>query len=223
MKKVLFPLILVMFPCLHSYCQNRSYIEPGKYIYKDGTTSDEKTCDKECVGIIIAAGTSKSDSIHGFFRGVVMALNDTGGKQRYSWGPEGEYSDEKDYRWEDIEEMDSEYEAFKAVRNMQSPQFSNSGWQLPSPEYWKAMLRNIGRSDKYGRVRQLERLYGIMNFTHEEFNNSDIGYWLSKSSNGYSANYGYSGGVNAGSYREPHKGFMGDRSKKKKVRAIFVF
>lgn len=207
---------------LHSYGQHTQIIKVGDYIYTDGTTSSNKLDSKECIGIIIANETNENDKVHGFHHGVAMALNDTGNKKRYSWGPYGEYNDKKEYRYEKADSLSEAFEAFEAVKSMSVPYFHNSGWMLPSPEHWEAMLRNIGLSDKLDWVHRLERLYSIMNFTHEEFN-SDIGYWLSTSSSGRSAKYGYSGGVVSGDYVEPYKGFMGDKSKKKKVRAVLVF
>lgn len=224
--KILLELVLcnLSVSCFAQYYSDKSKVLVGDYVYEDGSFSHSRLSSKKCLGVIISKIVDKNDKAHGWKYGVVMSLHDCGDGDLYAWGPTNSkiYNDTLEYRYEICDTLGEQYQAFHAVKNIPRPNFPNSGWQVPSPSHWESLVKNVG----------IDNMEKKLNFQRENLWLSN-GYWLCKSSSGSTAFLGIETNANNGMFWGNSgnnrnnfsgiRGFMGDKQKKKKVRAVFVF
>lgn len=141
------------------------YIRPrnGWYYYDDGTFSETRALDKQCVGVIFGVGkTSDEERKRGFENGYVMALDDACG-HAVQWGNDG-YQTKNTYNSiasaitdvdgyfhsfmegedEEGDRTDDKYSAFYfASSYSEKLPSTTSGWYLPSVGQWNMFIEDV--------------------------------------------------------------------------------
>ncbi len=233
---LLFIIVLQIVPvnCLAQFLKDYKELSIGDYVYMDGSFSHVKSSKKQLIGIVVTTEIDMESKAHGWKNGVVVAVDDTENGHFYKWGPYNASYDKNDYRYEAVDTLGSSYEAFYSLKKMIKPRFLSSGWQLPSPTQWEALLRNLGGLPANPSYKDRAIVLQNLNNKVGGFYDDKHGYWLSESSSGKTAYIGGISQANNGLYYDSYDGrgrftvdgkpgLVGDRQQYRRVRAFLCF
>ncbi len=220
----------------------------GYYMYENGKCYASKAPEwaGKCVGVVISTTPNAEQLEMGYTHGTIVLLEDIPGL--YQWWPENievagvpSYSDSEEYPYAYTHKyLASRSEAAKACIDYPKIGENFSKCFIPTEGMWNLMLENIGLlnpklnhdntdNGRDARNTCAARLHYLIGGFKE-----DKDYWLARQWGSSSAYFGSISGTNNGSYRDSYNGrgrytldgkpgFVGDRTQRRRVRAMCYF
>lgn len=251
--KNIFILLMFVLGVQFASSKDLANAKVGDYVYEDGTCYASKVgWAGKCVGVVISTTPNSEQIEMGYPHGLMVLLDDFPNLYQWWPKNERVHKVQSNNDWYGSDSCDYAYsytynilgsnsEAADACIKYPKIGTKFSRCFLPTNKMWKLMLENIGllspdllqdNTDKGIDARKTcaaRLLYLIGGFHQDRYD-----YWLSTEYGDSSAYFGYLSGTNNGGYWDSYdgrgrytldgkRGYVGDRTQRRRVRAMCYF